>query len=83
MRGGYSRQNGLAVALCEMGRIERALFLLNWLQSVERCRRVNTGLNKGEARNALARAFFFNRLGEKSATAALSSNATLPVASTW
>lgn len=27
-------------------------------------RRVNTGLNKGEARNVLARAVFFNRLGE-------------------
>jgi len=30
----------------------------------EGCRRVQTGLNKGEARNALARAVFFNRLGE-------------------
>ena len=27
-------------------------------------RRVQVGLNKGEARNALARAVFFNRLGE-------------------
>lgn len=27
-------------------------------------RRVHAGLNKGEARNALARAIFFNRLGE-------------------
>lgn len=27
-------------------------------------RRVQAGLNKGEARNALARAVFFNRLGE-------------------
>ena len=27
-------------------------------------RRVTVGLNKGEARNALARAVFFNRLGE-------------------
>src|SRR5271154_3503146 len=27
-------------------------------------RRSNAGLNKGEARNALARAVFFNRLGE-------------------
>jgi hypothetical protein len=36
---------------------------LDWLQSVE-LRRVQAGLNKGEARNALARAVFFNRLGE-------------------
>jgi hypothetical protein len=35
-----------------------------WLQSVELRRRVNAGLNKGEARNALARAVFFGRLGE-------------------
>jgi TnpA family transposase len=62
--GGYPRQNGLAVALRELGRIERTLFILDWLQSVELRRRVHAGLNKGEARNALARAVFFNRLGE-------------------
>lgn len=62
--GSYPRQNGLAIALRELGRIERTLFILDWLQSVELRRRVNAGLNKGEARNALARAVFFNRLGE-------------------
>ena len=62
--GSYPRQNGLAVALREFGRIERTLFILNWLQSVELRRRVHAGLNKGEARNALARAVFFCRLGE-------------------
>jgi TnpA family transposase len=62
--GGYPRQNGLAVALRELGRIERTLFILDWLQSVELRRRVHAGLNKDEARNALARAVFFNRLGE-------------------
>jgi TnpA family transposase len=62
--GSYPRQNGLAVALRELGRIERTLFILDWLQSVELRRRVQAGLNKGEARNALARAVFFNRLGE-------------------
>jgi len=60
----YPRQNGLAVALRELGRIERTLFTLEWLQSVELRRRVQVGLNKGEAKNALARAVFFNRLGE-------------------
>jgi len=54
----------LAVALRELGRIERTLFILDWLQSVELHRRVHAGLNKGEARNASARAVFFNRLGE-------------------
>lgn len=40
------------------------MFALDWLQNVELRRRVHAGLNKGEARNALARAVFFNRLGE-------------------
>src|SRR5690606_29685399 len=62
--GSYPRQNGLAVALRELRRIERTLFVLDWLQSVELRRRVHAGLNKGKARNALARAVFFNRLGE-------------------
>ncbi len=61
--GSYPRQNGLAVALRELGRIERTLFIPDWLQSVELRRRVHAGLNKGEARNALARAVFFNRPG--------------------
>ena len=62
--GSYPRQNGLATALREFGRIERTLFILDWLQNVELRQRVHAGLNKGEARNALARAVFFNRLGE-------------------
>ncbi len=41
-----------AVALRELGRIERTLFILDWLQSAELRRRVHAGLNKGEARNA-------------------------------
>jgi len=62
--GSYPRQNGLAVALRELGKIERTLFTLEWLQDVELRRRVTVGLNKGEAKNALARAVFLNRLGE-------------------
>jgi TnpA family transposase len=38
--------------------------MLEWLQDPALRRRVNAGLNKGEAKNALARAVFFNRLGE-------------------
>ena len=60
----YPRQNGLTVALRELGRIERTLFILDLLQSVELRRRVHAGLNKDEARNTLTRAVFFNRLGE-------------------
>jgi TnpA family transposase len=55
----YPRQNGLAVALREIGRIERTLFTLDWLKNIDLRRRANAGLNKGEARNALARAIFF------------------------
>ena len=62
--GSYPRQNDLAVALRELGRVERTLFILDWLQNVELRRRVHAGLNKGEARNTLARAVFFNHLGE-------------------
>jgi TnpA family transposase len=59
----YPRQNGLAWALREVGRIEKTLFTLEWFQSLELRRRVQVGLNKGEARNALARAVFFYRQG--------------------
>lgn len=62
--GAYPRQNGLATALRELGKLERTLFLLDWIQDPDLRRTVTAGLNKGEARNALARAVFFNRLGE-------------------
>jgi TnpA family transposase len=62
--GAYPRQNGLAVGLREIGRIERTLFTLKWLRDPALRRRVSAGLNKGEARNSLARAIFFYRLGE-------------------
>ena len=54
----------VAVALRELGRIERTLVTSDWRQNVELRRRVHARLNKGEARNALARAVFFIRLGE-------------------
>ena len=49
------------MALRELGRIQRTLFILDWLQSVELRRHVHAELNKGEARNSLAGAVFFNR----------------------
>ncbi len=60
----YPRQNALAKALKEIGRLERTLFTLDWISDPALRRRTNAGLNKGEARNALARAVFFHRLGE-------------------
>jgi TnpA family transposase len=62
--GGYPRQNGLALALRDLGRIQHSLFTLSWLQDPELRRRVQVGLNKGEARNTLANAVCLNRHGE-------------------
>jgi len=60
----YPRQNALAKALREIGCIERTLFTLDGITDPALRRRSNAGLNKGEARNALARAVFFHRHGE-------------------
>ena len=60
----YPRQNALAKTLREIGRLERTLLTLDWISDPALRRRTNAGLNKGEARNALARAVFFHRLGE-------------------
>lgn len=60
----YPRQNGLAMALREVGRIERTLFILDWLTNRDLQRRAQIGINKGEAHHSLKRALFFNRLGE-------------------
>jgi hypothetical protein len=62
--GAYPRRNALPMALRELGKLERTLFLLEYIRDVELRRRIHIGLNKGETRNALARAVFFNRLGE-------------------
>jgi TnpA family transposase len=67
---GHPRQNHLFVALREIGRIERSLFTLEWLQNPDLRRRVTTGLNKGEVHHTLKRAIRFYRRGSvRSATA--------------
>jgi len=62
--GAFPRQNGLALALRELGRLERTLFTLDWLEDPAFRRQTGHELNKGEARNSLARAVFIHRLGE-------------------
>ncbi len=61
--GAYPRQNGLALALREIGRIERTLHALDWLERPQLRRQATAELNKGESRTALARAVCFHRLG--------------------
>ncbi|WP_283717269.1 Tn3 family transposase [Clostridium perfringens] len=60
----YSRQNSLAVVLREMGKIEKTIFILDYISSEELRRKIQKGLNKGEAMNGLARAIFFGKQGE-------------------
>ncbi len=62
--GSYSRQNSLATALREMGRIEKTIFILNYISDESLRRKIQRGLNKGESMNGLARAIFFGKQGE-------------------
>jgi len=50
----YQRQNQLDLALKELGRIERTLFMLDWLESPQLRQRCQSGLNKSEQRHVLA-----------------------------
>ena len=60
----YPRQHDLAVALREIGRVERTLFMIDWLLDVDMQRRASLGLNKGEAHHALKGALRIGRQGE-------------------
>ncbi|MGO9236691.1 MAG: Tn3 family transposase [Methylocella sp.] len=59
----FKRQNRLDLALQEIGRIERTLFTLDWLESADLRRRCQAGLNKGESRHFLARAIYAHKQG--------------------
>lgn len=60
----YPRQHELALALREIGRIERTLFVIEWLLDADMQRRAQIGLNKGEAHHALKNALRIGRQGE-------------------
>lgn len=60
----YPRQNDLAVALREVGRVERTLFMLDRVLNADMQRRAQIGLNKGEAHHALKNALRIGRQGE-------------------
>nr|WP_240547245.1 Tn3 family transposase [Mesorhizobium tianshanense] len=62
-RASTSRQNGLAQALRQMGRIERTLFALDWITDKDLRQTTTAELNKGAARKSLVRAVNLHRLG--------------------
>ena len=53
-RAAYPRQNPRDRARQELGRVERTLFMLDWLESPGLGQRCQAGLNKSEQRHALA-----------------------------
>ncbi|MBB3302204.1 TnpA family transposase [Rhizobium sp. BK077] len=57
----YPRQNDLAVALREVGRVKRTLFIIEWILDTDMQRRAQIGLNKGEAHHALKNALRIGR----------------------
>lgn len=59
----YERQNQLDVALQEIGKIERTLFMLDWLENPELRRRCHAGLNNSEQRHVLTQAIYTFRQG--------------------
>lgn len=62
--GSYSRQNPLSTALRELGRIEKSIFMVDYITDENLRRKITRGLNKTEAINALARELFFGRRGK-------------------
>src|SRR6266704_6667404 len=59
----YPRQNALARALQEYGRLVKTLFILRYLENPDYRRRIHAQLNKGEALHALRQFLFFANQG--------------------
>ena len=54
----YERQNQVDLALQEIGKVERTLFMLDWLENPALRRRCHAGLNKSEQRHSLTQAIY-------------------------
>ena len=59
-----SRPSGLAQAIMEVGRVNKTLYLLNYIDDEDYRRRILTQLNRGEGRHAVARAICYGLRGE-------------------
>ena len=58
------RPSGLAQAIIEVGRINKTLYLLNYIDDEEYRRRILTQLNRGEGRHSVARIICHGQRGE-------------------
>jgi TnpA family transposase len=58
------RPSGLAQAIIDAGRINKTLYLLNYIDDEDYRRRILTQLNRGEGRHSVARAICYGRRGE-------------------
>lgn len=59
-----SRPSGLAQAIMEVGRVNKTLYLLNYIDDEDYRRRILTQLNRGKGRHAVARAICYGQRGE-------------------
>ena len=60
----YPKNSQIAEALREMGKLERSIFTLNFMQDAVMQRRALAGLNKGEAIHSLADVIHIGKKGE-------------------
>ena len=58
------RPSSLAQTIIELGRINKTIYLLSYVDDEEYRRRILTQLNRGEARHAVARAIYHGKRGE-------------------
>ena len=58
------RPSGLAQAIMEVGRIDKTLYLLNYIDDEDYRRRILTQLNRGEGRHSVARTICYGQRGE-------------------
>jgi TnpA family transposase len=58
------RPSGLAQAIIEVGRINKTLYLLNYIDDEDYRRRILTQLNRGEERHGVARVICYGQRGE-------------------